>query len=32
MLCERFGDRNRMDVVKEFNKLRQKGGVQAYQA
>ena len=30
-LCERFGDRNKMDVVEEFNKLKQ-GGVQVYQA
>jgi len=30
-LCERFGDRNIMDIVKEFNKLRQEGTVQNYQ-
>ena len=30
-LCERFDDRNMMDVVEEFNKLRQKGTVQSYQ-
>ena len=26
-LCERFGDRNMMDMVEEFNKLRQEGMV-----
>ena len=30
-LRERFGDRNMMDIIKEFNKLRQKGMVQNYQ-
>ena len=30
-LCERFGDRNMMDIVEEFNKLRQEGTIQNYQ-
>ena len=30
-LCEHFGDWNMMDVVEEFNKLRQEGIVQSYQ-
>ena len=30
-LCKHFGDRNMMDVVEEFNKLRQKRMVQSYQ-
>lgn len=29
-LCERFRDKNRMDIVEEFNKLKEEGGVQAY--
>ena len=31
-LCERFGDRNMLDVVEEFNKLRQEVVVQGYQS
>lgn len=30
-LCGRFVDRNIMDVVEEFNKLRKEGMVQSYQ-
>jgi len=30
-LCERFRDRSMMDVVEEFNKLKQEGIVQTYQ-
>ena len=30
-ICERFGDRGLVDIVKEFNKLRQKGSVLDYQ-
>ena len=29
-LCEMFGDRTMIDVVEEFNKLRQETSVQAY--
>ena len=29
-LCERFGDRGMMDIVEEFNKLKQEGTVQEY--
>ena len=31
ILCERFGDQNMTDVVKEFNKLKQQGSVLDYQ-
>ena len=30
-LCEWFGNRNMMDLVEEFNKLRREGLVQSYQ-
>jgi len=29
-LCERFGDGSMMDVVKEFNKLKQEETIQTY--
>ena len=30
-LCERFGENSMMDVIEEFNKLRQEGSVADYQ-
>jgi len=30
-LCERFGEKGMLDVVEEFDKLRQGGSIQAYQ-
>ena len=29
-LCERFGDRDMMDIVEKFNKLKQDGTIQEY--